>query len=157
VTILNTSSLIWLMIGFILFFLEYLLSGRIILFFGAGALVVSVLGGIFAINVDTQIFIFIVSSLVLMSSLKDWVKKIIPARKNMLSRSKPEINNSMIGKEAIAMEDFKDGEGKIKFQGENWEARSQQNTEDIEKGNLVKIVDKSGKILVVRRLHHQEV
>ncbi|WP_423792549.1 NfeD family protein [Methanocaldococcus indicus] len=55
----------------------------------------------------------------------------------------------LIGKEGIALEDFKDNYGKIKIENEVWHAKSE---DDIKKGDKVIVIGYEGVHLIVKRV-----
>jgi membrane protein implicated in regulation of membrane protease activity len=59
--------------------------------------------------------------------------------------------SAMKGKTAVVVERIpRDGEGRVKLDGDNWQARSVDNLE-IEKGQVVTIVDNESIVMIVRR------
>ena len=69
------SKLVWVCIGFILFALEFAVPGFILFFFGIGAWVVAVICFFIDISINTQIIIFIGSSLITVLLFRNWVRQ----------------------------------------------------------------------------------
>ena len=55
-------EIIWALVGIILLLLEFMMPGLIIAFFGVGALIVALICFLTDISLNTQLLIFIVSS-----------------------------------------------------------------------------------------------
>ena len=56
-------ELIWFLVGLVLLIMEFALPGLIIGFFGAGAWIVAIICLVTNININTQLIIFIISSI----------------------------------------------------------------------------------------------
>src|ERR1043165_6778685 len=120
--LLNAAA-IWFIIGFILFLLEFILPGLIVVFFGIGAWVVAALLLFRDISINTQIIVFIASSLLSVLLLRKWIKR----RLNSSKRTADYDDNDLIGKTGKAETDIIPGEtGRASFKGSNWKARSDQ-------------------------------
>ena len=118
--ILSDPAVIWFLIGLGLLLLELVLPGLVILFFGAGAWITALVCAFTDINLNFQILIFLVASLLGLVLLRSYLKK------RFFGRKEKEIEDQLeefIGKKAQAIEDFKDGSGKVEFKGTRWSAR----------------------------------
>lgn len=97
--ILSDPAVIWFLIGLGLLLLELVLPGLVILFFGAGAWVAALSCALFNINLNWQIAIFLLASLLGLVLLRKYLKR------------------KFFGRKAKAIADFADGQGKIEFKG----------------------------------------
>lgn len=141
---LSNPAVIWFLIGLGLLLLELVLPGLVILFFGIGAWVTALVCAITDINLNWQILIFLLASLLGLVVLRKYL------RRKFFSRSDQEIQDQLeefIGKKARALEDFKDGSGKVEFKGTQWSARGDL---QIRKGDWVTIQEKDGLTLIVK-------
>lgn len=143
--ILSDPAVIWFLIGLGLLLLELVLPGLVILFFGAGAWVTALVCAITDINLNLQILIFLVASLLGLLLLRRYLKN------RFFNRTDQEIADQLeefIGRKAKALHDFKDGSGKVEFKGTQWTARS---SEPVSKGDWVVIRSKDSLTLKVEK------
>ena len=142
--ILSDPAVIWFLVGLGLLLLELILPGLVILFFGIGAWVTALVCAIADINLNWQIFIFLVASLLGLVLLRKYLKK------RFFSKTDKETQDQLeefIGRKAKAVEEFKDGTGKVEFKGTRWTARS---NEPVSKGQWVTIQSKDSLTLNVK-------
>ena len=142
--ILSDPAVIWFLVGLGLLLLELALPGLVILFFGAGAWVTAIVCAITDINLNWQIFIFLVASLLGLVLLRKYLKKRFFGRTDKETKDQLE---EFIGKKAIALDDFKDGGGKVEFKGTRWSVRCD---EPVKKGEWVTIQSKESLIFTVK-------
>jgi len=142
--ILSDPAVIWFLIGLGLLLLELALPGLVILFFGAGAWVTALVCAITDINLNWQIFIFLIASLLGLVLLRRYLKRRFFGKTDKAIEDQLE---EFIGKKAKAIEDFKDGSGKVEFKGTRWSARSDT---PVKKGDWVTILAKESLILTVK-------
>jgi len=143
--ILSDPAVIWFLIGLGLLLLELVLPGLVILFFGAGAWVTALVCAFTDINLNWQILIFLVASLLGLVLLRKYLKK------RFFNRSDKEIADQLeefIGRKARAIDDFKDGAGKVEFKGTRWSATCD---EAVSKGDWVIIRSKDSLTLKVEK------
>ena len=143
--ILSDPAVIWFLIGLGLLLLELVLPGLVILFFGVGAWVTALVCTFTNINLNFQILIFLVASLLGLVLLRKYLKN------RFFNRSDKEIDDQLeefIGRKARAITEFKDGSGKIEFKGTNWSARCD---DPLAKGDWVEITAKDSLILQVKK------
>jgi membrane protein implicated in regulation of membrane protease activity len=142
--ILSNPAVIWFLIGLGLLLLELVLPGLVILFFGVGAWVTALVCAFFELNINWQILIFLLSSLLGLILLRRYLKR------KFFSRSDTEVPDELeeyIGHKAKALEDFKDGMGRIEFKGSPWTA---QCSEPVAEGQWVTIESKESLVLHVK-------
>ncbi len=142
--ILSDPAVIWFLIGLGLLLLELILPGLVILFFGAGAWVTALVCVLMDINLNVQILIFLVASLLGLGLLRKYLKKRFFGKKDEEAQDQLE---EFIGKKAKAVADFKDGSGLVEFKGTRWSASCES---QVSKGQWVSIVSKESLILQVK-------
>lgn len=127
------SHVIWFLIGLVLILLELAVPGLVLLFFGIGAWVVALVCLVFDPSVNTQLFIFLISSLTSLALLRRVIKKRYIDKSNV----EGELEDEYIGQTAVAISSFDVGQiGKVMFKGANWEATASQT---ITEGQQLKI------------------
>jgi len=141
--ILSDPAVIWFLVGLGLLLLELVLPGLVILFFGAGAWVTALVCAITDIRLNVQILIFLVASLLGLILLRKYLKNRFFSRKDTETQDQLE---EFIGHRAKAVEDFKEGIGKVEFKGTRWSARSES---PVSRGQWVNIVSKDSLTLNV--------
>ena len=141
--ILSDPAVIWFLIGLGLLLLELVLPGLVILFFGAGAWVTALVCAITDINLNIQILIFLLASLLGLVLLRKYLKNRFFSKKDEEAQDQLE---EFTGKKARAVDAFSKGEGKVEFKGTRWSARS---SEPVSEGQWVTIISKDGLTLNV--------
>ncbi len=142
--ILQDPAVIWFLVGLGLLLLELALPGLVILFFGAGAWVTALVCAVTDISLNWQIFIFLIASLLGLVLLRRYLKKRFFSK---IDKETEDQLEEFIGKKARAIDDFKDGNGKVEFKGTRWSARCD---EPVKKGDWVTIMSKESLIFTVK-------
>lgn len=138
-----SAPVIWFIIGFVFFLLEFAVPGFILFFFGLGAWVVAVFTLFSDISLNTQVFIFVASSALTVLLFRKWIKNKL-GKKNAMNVLEDEI----IGKTAKAETQILPGQqGKVYFRGTSWNASS---TDTINKGEDVIIIAHDSILLIVK-------
>ncbi|HZF65832.1 MAG TPA: NfeD family protein [Chitinophagaceae bacterium] len=139
----NNPAVLWFIVGFVFFILEFALPGFILFFFAVGAWIVALLSLLMDISINAQLLIFSASSIITILLFRKWIKKIMWSRKNS-----SEIEDELIGKTGKAETFIGPGEnGKVDFKGTIWDARSD---DTIQKGENVIIVGNDSILLIVK-------
>ena len=139
----NNPAVLWFLAGFILFLLEFVIPGLILFFFAIGAWIVAILSLFFDFSINTQLVIFLGSSLLTIVLFRKWVKKIILVRKHS-----SEIEDEFLGKTGRAETFIGPGKnGKVDFKGTSWDARSD---DIINEGENVTIIGNDSILLIVK-------
>ena len=139
-----TAAVIWIIIGFVLFLLEFVIPGLILFFFAVGAWIVAILCLFLDMSVNAQLIIFLVSSVASILLLRKGLSKILLKRKHPSEL----LEDEFLGKIAKAETDISPGKnGKIDFKGTTWQAASE---DTIEKGDNVIIVGNESILLHVK-------
>ena len=140
------SALFWLLLGVFFFLAELLHFGFVLFFFGLGAFIVAVLTwtGVIGSPVS-QLVIFVVSSLVLLFLLRNWLAAVFKGKIYGKDKQVDEI----IGEKAVVVNDLTPGtlNGKVEYHGTMWEAQSDI---FIEKGKTVEITGRDNLTLKVK-------
>ncbi|OPX29584.1 MAG: hypothetical protein B1H09_06165 [Gemmatimonadaceae bacterium 4484_173] len=123
VLVLNwlTPELIWFSCGVVLIFLEFVVPGVILVFFGAGAVLTSILVWMGILPGATgQLVVFAVSSLALLFGLRKYASRFFRGD------STEQQDDEYTGKIARVVKDIVPGtsEGKVFFEGTYWRADS---------------------------------
>jgi membrane protein implicated in regulation of membrane protease activity len=141
---LLSAAVIWFIIGFILFILEFVVPGLILFFFGLGAWIVAIVSLFYNVSLNEQMIIFVISSIASILLLRKWLSKIIWERKH----STELLQDEFIGKTGVAETQIRPGEnGKIAFKGTSWQAAS---ADIISKGENVIITGNESILLIVK-------
>ncbi len=142
-------EIIWFLIGLLLLILEFILPGLIIAFFGVGAWIVALVCLVTDISLNTQLIIFIISSVLSLLCLRRWLKGIFLGH----SGSKQNLEENLeefIGQKAVVKEKIMPNSGgKVEFHGTNWLAEAD---EEIAEGTTVQIIGKDNITLKVKSL-----
>ena len=119
-------KIIWLIIGIVLIFSEFIMPGLVIAFFGCGALITS-----FAIwqfpevsqSIHLQLLIFIATSILTLVFLRKYFFNIFHGKS--VDVGSKNVVNVEIGKILPVVEMLKPGEvgGKVRYQGTVWNAK----------------------------------
>ena len=142
-----TPEIIWFLVGLVLLILEFVMPGLIIGFFGVGAWIVALVCLINDIGINTQLALFIASSVLSLLFLRRWLKGVFLGHEG----SKQDLTHNLdefVGQRAVVKEKIlpKLG-GKVEFHGSDWEARAE---EEIAEGTAVEIVGKDNITLKVK-------
>jgi len=141
---LLNPAVIWFIIGFILFLLEFAVPGLILFFFAIGAWVVAILCALIGISINVQLLIFVLISASSVLIFRNSLKKIFWSQK----KSSSFIEDEFIGKTAKAETAISPSQnGKVEFRGTSWEARSE---DTIEKNEHVTIIGTNSIVLIVK-------
>jgi membrane protein implicated in regulation of membrane protease activity len=138
-----TPAVLWFILGFVFFILEFAMPGFIIFFFAIGAWIVALLSLAFDLSLNTQLIIFLASSIITVLLFRKWVKRLLGAKKQS-----SELEDEFVGKTGVAQTYIGPGsDGKVDFKGTSWDARSEH---IIEKGESVTIVGNDSILLIVK-------
>jgi len=142
-------EIIWFLVGLVLLIMEFILPGLIIAFFGVGAWIVAFVCLITDIGINTQLIIFIISSVLSLLCLRKWLKGVFLGHSGSKQNLKENLEE-FIGQKAVVKEKIvpKAG-GKVEFHGTNWLAQAD---EEIAEGTMVQIIGKDNITLKVESL-----
>ena len=140
----NNPAVIWFILGFVFFILEFGVPGLILFFFAVGAWITAILLFFFDFSLNSQLLIFIGSSTLTILLFRRWLKTMILTRKV----SREAFEDEFLGKTGVAETFIGPGQnGKIDFKGTTWDAQS---SDIIEKGEQVTIIGNESILLIVR-------
>lgn len=137
-------DLVWFIIGIALCLLEFSAPGLVFIFFGIGALIVSVLCMVFTISLTTQLLIFLFASLASLALLRKHFKTIFSGG------VKDEVNSleNFVGEKVTVKERISSGHpGKVELFGTLWNAES---LSTLEPGDMVEVIERKGLMLTVK-------
>ncbi len=147
--ILTNPGLAWFAAGLAMLVAELFVPSLILIFFGLGAWIVAVMYFLFDIGPAAQLFIFAISSLLLLVFLRRKLKPVFLGYVTSRQESGRNIED-IYGREAVSVTAIEPASpGKVEFNGVVWDARSETS---IEAGRRVKVVDRSGLRLKVEPL-----
>ena len=116
-----TPDFIWFMAGVVFLIAEFLTPGFILIFFAAGSLVAAIFAGLIDINITIQVSIFVVSSLILLFTLRKYSLRIFKGTTH--TNIDVTCTDSKIGKTAVVTKTISPGKpGEIKVMGSFWMA-----------------------------------
>ncbi|HDR67545.1 MAG TPA: NfeD family protein [Bacteroidaceae bacterium] len=141
--LLSNPAVVWFLIGLGLLILELIIPGLLVLFFGVGAWITALACALFDINLNFQIAIFLVTSLLGLVLLRNFLKKRFFDKKDEQIEDQLE---EFVGRRATVISDFINGTGKVEFKGTQWKAES---TAPLKKGDSVVIERKESITLIV--------
>lgn len=142
-----SAPAVWFLLGFAFLLLEFAVPGFILFFFGIGAWIVSLITLFTDISLNSQIIIFLVSSLAIVGLFRNWVKK----KLGSTNLSNYVLEDEIVGKTAKAETAILPGqEGRVSFRGTSWKASSSEN---INPGEEVTIVANESINLIVKPSH----
>ena len=142
-------ELIWFIAGLIMFLAEFTMPGLIIFFFGVGAWLVALICLFTDISINLQLTLFLIASILLLISLRKWLKNIFVGRTGQ-KQSADELLQEFVGKKAVVTREIDpQTRGKVEFHGTNWNAEADQ---IIDEGTSVEIIGKNNITLKVKAL-----
>jgi len=147
------AGVIWLILGTILLILEIFVPGLILFFFGIGACLTGVLCFIMPLSINTQLVIFLISSLLLLFLLRNYFINLF---KGFSKETEDESKNTdnVIGKKVKVIKEInKDNPGLVEMNGVNWNAESEQT---LEQGQWCVIVKRENLTLYVKEITKEE-
>ena len=138
---LSNPGLLWFIAGLALLLTELFAPALILMFFGLGAWIVTVLYLLFKIGLPAQLIVFAVSSIVLLVFLRKKLKPVFLGYVSSKQNSGQNIDD-FFQKEAVVLARIEPGKpGKVEFNGVDWDAVS-DDTIDVD--SRVKIIDRIG-------------
>lgn len=149
-----SAEFLWAIAGLILIFLEFMMPGLVIAFFGIGALVTALFTLLGITNsLALQFVVFIVSSLLSLILLRRYFTRIF---RGQLAGDNDALEfNLDVGKIVPVIEPIVPGKsgGKVKYQGSLWPASAD---EPIEAGEDVKIKSRDNLTIIVEKMTEKE-
>lgn len=140
-------EIIWFLVGIILLIMEFAAPGLIIFFFGVGACIVAIVCLFTEIPLNSQLIIFIASSVLLLLCLRKSIKSIFMGH----TKSKQDMSEDLkeyVGERVIVKQKIVPNlPGKVELHGTNWQAQADV---EIKEGTVVEITGKDNLVLKVK-------
>ncbi len=142
-------SVIWFIIGLVIFILEMVMPGLILMFFGIGAWVVAILTFFWDIPLYIQLLVFLTASLISLILLRKYFTRIFHGRVGFKTELSG-IDEDIKGKRVKVIEKIvPPARGKVEFRGTNWTAEAD---EILETGDEAEIVYSKNLTLKVKSI-----
>ena len=147
---LLSPILIWFLVGIGFFVVELILPGFIMFFFGIGAWCVVLLLAVINVSLNTQLTVFLISSLTALFFLRYWLHSVfrgdtIEEIDSMNMDSTPATG---VVTEAITPP----ATGRVKYGGSSWQAVAE---EFIPADTVVEVIERKDLRITVRRLNRE--
>jgi membrane protein implicated in regulation of membrane protease activity len=140
-------AVVWFITGLLLLLLELAAPGLVLFFFGIGAWVTALLYLTLGINIDLQLIVFVVSSFLLLITLRRYVQKLFKGKTNNTGSNSSE---SLVGERGVVITAITPpNRGKVEVHGTNWSAESDL---EIASGTTVIVTEQNNIIIKVRSL-----
>ncbi|MHC4552778.1 MAG: NfeD family protein [Planctomycetota bacterium] len=140
---------IWALVGLILLLMEFAVPGLIIFFFGIGAWIVAAVCLFADISVNWQIGIFLVSSIVLLVTLRRLIKGVFVGH-TYSKQNATENLTDYLGHKVLVTETITPPQtGSVELNGVKWNASAEST---VETGQMVEIVGQESLTLIVKPL-----
>lgn len=145
-----SAPMIWLILLIIFILIEIATVGLLTIWFAGGALAAFFVS-LFRLGTAVQVIVFLSVSLVLVLLIRPL------AQKKFNSGHIRTNAQTLIGEEAVVLEpiDNLQSKGRVMIRGQEWSARSVDDKEKFEKGEVVQVMSISGVKLMVRRPQEQ--
>lgn len=141
-------DLVWFIIGIALCLIEFAAPGLVFIFFGIGAIIVSVICMVFTISLTAQLLIFLATSFACLVFLRKRFRKIF------IGGVKDEVENveNFRGEKVVVKERISpNSPGKVELFGTLWNAES---AASLEPGEIVEVIERNNLVLTVRPINH---
>jgi membrane protein implicated in regulation of membrane protease activity len=149
VQLLTNPGLLWFVAGLAMLIAELFAPSLILMFFGLGAWVVTVLYLVFDIGLPAQLMVFAVSSLLLLALLRKKLQSVFLGHVTSRQDSGTNIED-FYGREALVIVRIEPARpGRVEFNGVVWDAES---ADSIDADTRVKILERNGLRLKVAPL-----
>ena len=141
-------ALIWFIVGLVLLLGELAAPSHVVMFFGIGAWIVSVICLLKPISLNTQLIIFIIASPLVLVVLRNRFKAIFKGHTSAVQNPTQDMDD-YVGKRAIVKEAIVPHKsGRVEFNGTLWSADADT---EIAVGESVHIVSKENLLLKVKK------
>ncbi len=142
-------ALVWFILGLFFLLAELVAPGLVIMFFGIGAWIVALACLLKPISLNAQLIIFIISSAVVLISLRNTFKSLFSGHASAVQNPRKDMDDSFIGKRAVVKEAITPNKsGKVELNGTLWSADA---AEEIAVGENVHIVSKDNLTFKVKK------
>ncbi|WP_243401576.1 NfeD family protein [Leptospira levettii] len=146
--ILANTAYLWILIGIVLLFSEFLLPGTFVMFLGVGAIFTGILSRLVPMEFYTEVIIWVVSSLISILLGGSLIKKFFKSESSVDPFIQDDYLNQIVPVETDILVNRHGG--KIRFQGTVWDAISKDSK--IPKGEYVKILSRENLTFTVEKV-----
>jgi len=140
-------ELIWFLAGIALLIMEFMAPGLIIAFFGVGACLVAIICIFADISLNTQLIIFIISSVLLLIVLRKRLKGVFTGHVKATQEMTEQVSELVGERVVVTAAITPTAGGKVELHGTSWSAQAD---EEIAEGTMVEIVAKDNLTLKVK-------
>ena len=145
-------ELIWFLIGLILLLLEFSAPGLVIFFFGIGAWLVAATCAFITLQINGQLGLFLVVSVLLLVVLRKRLQQVFGGRRDKVIAD--DETSQFAGQHGRLTAAVSDGQrGRMELNGTSWQVEAD---EDIAVGTLVEVVGKHSITLKVCSIDNGE-
>jgi membrane protein implicated in regulation of membrane protease activity len=145
IAMFQKPEVLWFFIGLVFLLFELFTPGFFFFFFGLGAWITAVVCLLGEPNLNVQIVLFVVTSVLSLIGLRKIIKRKLFYNNNDVS---DHVEDEFTGKEAVAITDFgAEKTGKVDFKGTTWTSES---AAEIKQGQKVIILSKDNFKLIVK-------
>jgi membrane protein implicated in regulation of membrane protease activity len=150
--ILSNPTMFWLIVMVILIIIEIPTVGLTTIWFAIGALV-SVITSLIGLSFTAQVILFLVVSLIMVIFTRPFAMKYINVNKTKTNYER------LIGTNVQVIQDIDNisSTGTALVHGQEWTARTKDNSIKIQKGSLAKVVDIQGVKLIVEPITKEDI
>ncbi len=143
------APLLWFLIGLALMLIEFMSSGILIVFFGVGAWIVSLICLGMNISLTSQLLIFLITSVLMLVTLRKWLKGRLASRSSWFGGKETDLEEFIGKRVSVQTKITPTQRGKVLFRGTLWEAEAEV---EILKGASAEIIASDSIILIVKPL-----
>ncbi len=130
-------EVLWFVLGAVFLLLELVIPGVVFVFFGIAAWLTGGLTYLFAIPLEAQLLVFVLSSVLGILTLRRLLKERFF---NESQATEEDLAEEFEGEKVIAETDFdSSGEGKVAYRGSTWKATASR---PVNKGDSLRIIAK---------------
>jgi inner membrane protein len=145
-------AIYWLIIGVMLFFLEMALPGFILFFFGLAALITALVAWLTPIAIAWQLGLFIVTSLVLILTLRNVIQRRFFTPSEVENGEEPDEDKNLAvpgDRAVVGVTIAPPAEGRINYADSSWRATAD---EKIDEGEIVAVVRQDNLVIHVEQI-----
>jgi membrane protein implicated in regulation of membrane protease activity len=143
-----SMNVIWFLVGVGFIFLEFIIPGLVIAFFGVGAIITALIISVVTVSIVGQVIIFSVSSVLSIIFLRKYFTKIFAGKETGAENYGDfNVDVGMMVPVVELIEPSVIG-GKVKYQGTIWEAKADT---VLSPGESVEIVGRENLTLIVKK------
>ncbi len=137
---------IWLLVALGIIIIEFFTAGFAVACFSAGAIAASITS-LFVPSFEWQLGVFVLVTSLVFVFIRPLVLKAL-INKSEVSNTNA---NALIGRIAVVTEAFVKGEGRVKIDGDDWKAVSENDTEVFSVGDKVIVSEINSIILTIKK------